>query len=146
MGPSGQACNVCWKQKRSCTNGGTYLKYGVETVLIYIPIIGHHHTWDAVVKEEPWSPSNSSATKRKVYLTTDVNSIGHINNVKLDFDPAPTTAKHQKTGSNQPALRATRQSTRSAKGQTRREVDLFEQLAREFRLIAKTIDEIAALD
>jgi hypothetical protein len=146
MGPSGQACNVCWKQKRSCTNGGAYLKYGVEAVLIYIPI-GRRRTRDAVVKEEPQSPSNSSANKRKIYSTTDANFIGHIDNVELDFDPAPTTAKRQKTGSNQPAPKATRKSTRSTKGQTRREVaDLFERLAREFRLIAKTIDDIAALD
>jgi hypothetical protein len=76
-----------------------------------------------------------------------VNFIGHIDNVELDFNPAPTTAKRQKTGSNQPTPKATRKSTRSTKGQTRREVaDLFERLAWEFRLIAKTIDDIMALD
>jgi hypothetical protein len=125
MGPSGQACNVFLKHKRICTNGGAYFKYGVETVLIYIPIIGHCHTWDMVVKEEPQSLSNSFSTKHKIYSTTDKNFIRHINNVELDFDPALTTTKHQKTESNQPTPRATRKSTCSTKGQTRREVDLL---------------------
>ena len=119
----------------------------MEIVLIYIPIIGRRRTREAVVKEEPRSPANSSATKRKVYSTIDATSIGNINSVELDFNPTPTTAKRQRTGFNQPAPRATRKSTRSAKGQPRREVaDMFERLAQEFRMIAKTLDEIAALD
>ncbi|KIM79997.1 hypothetical protein PILCRDRAFT_9886, partial [Piloderma croceum F 1598] len=52
-GPVGYSCNVCWKMKKSCSNGG------------------HHHTR---VKEEPMSPPK----KRKAYSMSGSNLIGTI--------------------------------------------------------------------
>ena len=73
IGPVGQACNTCWKFKKSCSNGG-------ESGTI------------------PKSPSTSTTHKCKVYLTTASTSIGHIVTADFDFTSGPSIPKCQKMG------------------------------------------------
>ncbi|KIM73060.1 hypothetical protein PILCRDRAFT_15544 [Piloderma croceum F 1598] len=73
-GPIGHACNVCWKVKKSCSNGS------------------RHHTR---IKEEPTSPAKLTA-KCKAYSTSGANSIGKIE-VFNEADIPQGSSKQQKT-------------------------------------------------
>ena len=77
--------------------------------------------------------------------------------VHIDIDPPPANTKHQRTSSSsasirfddvsvppQPTARATRKSMWAAKVNTKK--DLFDRLAQDFWVVAKTLEEIGELD
>ncbi|KIM76992.1 hypothetical protein PILCRDRAFT_12357 [Piloderma croceum F 1598] len=137
-GPVGYSCNVCWKMKKSCSNGG------------------RHHTR---VKEEPASPPK----KRKIYSMSGSDSIGTIDPFDEADIPKGGSAKRQKTSttcvrfdgvaassSTRPPPRPTRKLTRVPKASQKIEGDaklnidkLFEKLGQEFHAIGRTCEMIA---
>ncbi|KIM74956.1 hypothetical protein PILCRDRAFT_14020 [Piloderma croceum F 1598] len=140
MGPVGQACDHCWKAKKSCSNGG------------------RRRVCDPAVKVEPKSLGDSVPSKR-MYSATNTKPIRCINSI--DVFNSQGSSKRQKTTSGvrfdgvmvpkppQPTHRATRKSTQSAKANNSKKStsELFERLGQEFQAIAKTCEEISeALD
>ncbi|KIM87689.1 hypothetical protein PILCRDRAFT_4103 [Piloderma croceum F 1598] len=141
-GPVGYSCNVCWKLKKSCSNGG------------------RHHTR---VKDEPASLAKQTG-KRKIYSASGSNSIGTIK--QLDEANIPQGgSKRQKTGAGatahvrfdgvtvtpgtRPNPRPTRKSMRSSKATSKVEDnssielnDLFTKLGQEFYVIGKACETI----
>ena len=123
-------------------------------------VIGRRRRHEVAVKEEPKSPGHSVPSKRKVYSTTNVNSIGRIETTTADFDPVQGSSKRQKTGSTgsaqvrfdsvmipkslPPAPKATRRSTRGTKANSKKGVsELFERLGQEIHAVAKTCEDLA---
>jgi hypothetical protein len=96
MGPTGQACNVYWKLKKSCSNSGKYnIFYFSSMKLICIgPLTGHRCP---TVKEEPRSPAQ--AKKRKANSVSDTSSIGHANVTGFNIKAAEPNRKCQKMAS-----------------------------------------------
>ncbi|KIM76568.1 hypothetical protein PILCRDRAFT_12625 [Piloderma croceum F 1598] len=141
-GPIGYSCNVCWKLKKSCSNGGC-----------------HHPR----VKDEPASPAKQTR-KRKMYSASGLNSIGTIE--QLDEANIPQgSSKWQKTGAGatahvrfdgvtvtpgtRPNPRPTRKLTQSSKATLKVEDnssieldDLFTKLGQEFYAIGKACETI----
>ncbi|KIM80450.1 hypothetical protein PILCRDRAFT_9631 [Piloderma croceum F 1598] len=141
-GPVGYSCNVCWKLKKSCSNGG------------------RHHTR---VKDEPTSPAKQTG-KCKIYSASGSNLIGTIE--QLDEANIPQGgSKRQKTGAGatahvqfdgvmvtpgtRPNPRPTRKLTRSSKATSKVEDnssieldDLFTKLGQEFYAIRKACETI----
>ncbi|KIM76563.1 hypothetical protein PILCRDRAFT_12622 [Piloderma croceum F 1598] len=135
-GPVGQACNMCWRQKRSCTNGG------------------HRRPREITVKEEPKSPGRAAGKKRKVYSTTNANPIGTIEPIDdADTDAAQPVGKRPRTAAASASRvrfdgvsipKATRKSTRTTKANSKKDAnELFARLGQEFAAVMKTCEELA---
>ena len=108
------------------------------------------------IKEEPKSPTQTAAKKRKAYSTTDASAIGSIESTAgFDLDPPQPAGKRQKlaAGSSSqvrfdgvavPPARVTRRSARTTKANSKKEIhELFEWLGQEFGVVTKTCEEIA---
>ena len=108
-----------------------------------------------MVKEEPKSLTQPANKRRKADSTTDVSSIGRTQTVSVDFGPAQPSEKRYKAASGGPsrvrfdsitvlpASRATRNSTRAAKANSKKDIhELFERLGHEFGAVARTCEEI----
>jgi hypothetical protein len=124
---------------------------------------GRRRSQNPTVKVEPSSPANSTTKKRKVYSTIDGQPIGRMDSVDDELDSNPANGKRQKTTTGAvsrvrfdgvkvpeaaPSTRTTRKSTRStAKASTKKDVgQLVQRLAKSFREVVETLEEIVDLD
>ncbi|KIM74287.1 hypothetical protein PILCRDRAFT_14549 [Piloderma croceum F 1598] len=131
--PVGQACNMCWRQKKSCSNGS------------------QRQPCQMIIKEEQKSPGRAATQKHKVYSTTDANPIGTLKPIEdADADTAQPTGKCAKTASfslshvhfNGVAIaEPMRKSARTTKTNSKKE--LFVCLSQEYATIAKMYEELS---
>ncbi|KIM78016.1 hypothetical protein PILCRDRAFT_11473 [Piloderma croceum F 1598] len=132
-GPVGQVCDMCWRQKKSCSNGG------------------QRRPCQMVIKEELKSPGRAATRKCKVYSTTDANPISTIKPVEdADTDVAQPTGKRAKTASISSSrvrfdgvaiVKPMRKSARTTKTTSKKE--LFARLCQEYATIAKMYKELS---
>src|ERR1700692_142906 len=93
------------------------------------------------IKEEPKSPTQTAAKKRKAYSTTDASAIGSIESTAgFDLNPPQPARKRQKSAAGSssqvrfdgvavPPARVTRRSARTTKANSKKEIhELFERL------------------
>ena len=165
VSPIGQVCNVCWQQKRHCSNGSKSCPLTSDLVSTILTCTitcsqGHCHACEPAVKEEPKSPKQPTTWKRKAYSTTSANPIGLMDVVDVNMEPAQPVRKQLKSASagsshirfdgvevqdkSTSPPKATRKSAWSAKANSKKDVgELFTQLSKEFQAISKMCEEIA---
>ena len=109
-GPISQACNLCWKLKKSCLNSSRFHSPQINS-LIHILYTVCHRGHDPEIKEESRSPSmttkSSSSTtqsssiviqpKCKIYLMIDSTAIGHLKGININSSPGQGASKCQRT-------------------------------------------------
>jgi hypothetical protein len=146
-----QACDVCLKQKKSCSNGDEYSSMVSNSKTKSNEHLSHHQ--EATVKEELKSPIQSAGSKCKAYSTTDSNPIGVIDSlINVDFNSGSPVRKQSKMfsgstpgvhfdGAETPT--STRKSTHSAMKKDLSEP--FKQLGEEYGMVSKTFNQIADL-
>ncbi|KAI0244902.1 hypothetical protein BJV78DRAFT_1290497, partial [Lactifluus subvellereus] len=139
VGPAGQACDLCWKQKKSCSNG-------------------RHRGQEVVVKEEPKSPAPPAPRKRKACPSTDATTAWTVE--KPDDDASTSTqslGKRPRTDASTtssvrfegvviPTLKPPHRSTRVAKVNPKKELDsVLQRFSQELATASRTAKEVADL-
>jgi hypothetical protein len=111
--------------------------------------------------EVPTLPGLSAPKKQKIYSTTDVNAIGLMDPIDIDFNPPKTLRKRQRMATSgtshlpvdvtalpptpQPSSQPTRKSTHIAKAASKKKTksDMFTRLRQGLHMLARTFEELA---
>jgi hypothetical protein len=150
--PVGHACDLCWKQKKSCSNGTSFTYYYSSGILFYL---GHSHTHDVIIKEELKSLVQSATRKRKACPSVDTTHLWTADQVEDDASTSTQSLrKHPKTASTLPNVHFEGVvlqtmppppcwSTCVAKTSTKK--DLYKQVSQHLIALGKAFEEMSEL-
>ncbi|KAI0245017.1 hypothetical protein BJV78DRAFT_1159259 [Lactifluus subvellereus] len=136
VGPVGLACDTCWRQKKSCTNG-------------------HNRAHKVVIKEEPRSPAQSAPCKRKACPSIDP-PLWTANQLKDDVSTSTQSlGKHPRMSASAPSTtqfdgvvitKPPRRSMHVAKTGSKKDiVEVYRSISKAHATLLKSYEDLAEM-